>query len=190
MNQGLINQGLMNQEVVVSIEISKNTHIKYEYDNETKTLKCDRVLHTPFNYFFNYGFISNTLSLDGDALDVIVLMDDDLIPGCSIRCKIIGCLETSDDHGIDPKIIACPISSIDPTYANINNITDISQHTIGKIVYFFTHYKDLENKVVKIGKILDYVDALPIYNESVLRFSNKFPITKNNNIMNSDGYIL
>ncbi len=45
-------------EVDVSIEIPKNSHIKYEYDIESKTMKCDRILHTPFNYFFNYSFKS------------------------------------------------------------------------------------------------------------------------------------
>ena len=61
----------------VFIEIARNSHIKYEYDKEIKALICDRVLHTPFKYQFNYGFIPNTLSLDGDPLDVIVLMDDE-----------------------------------------------------------------------------------------------------------------
>ena len=174
----------------VIIEISKNSHIKYEYDSATKMLKCDRILHTPFNYFFNYGFIAKTISLDGDALDVIVLMDDELIPGCSIQCKILGCLETSDDHGDDPKIIVCPTSLIDPTYTNINTISDIPKHTIDKIVYFFTHYKDLENKSVQIGKILDRDDAIQIYKESITRFVKSTITNQSNSIINSDGYIL
>ena len=62
----------------VFIEISRNSHIKYEYDKDKKMLKCDRVLHTPFKYLFNYGFIPDTLSPDGDPLDVVVLMDDEL----------------------------------------------------------------------------------------------------------------
>ena len=48
-------------------------------------------------YPFNYGFIPNTLSEDGDPLDAVVLMDDELIPGCVIKCKILGYLETKDD---------------------------------------------------------------------------------------------
>ena len=178
-------------EVDVSIEIPKNSHIKYEYDSETKILKCDRILHTPFNYFFNYGFVVNTLSLDGDALDVIVLMDDELIPGCSIRCKILGYLETSDDHGDDPKMIVCPISKIDPTCANINNITDIPQHTCEKIVYFFNHYKDLEKKAVTVGKILGREEALCIYKESVIRYKHSITNSRSTSpIINSDGYTL
>ena len=173
----------------VIIEIPKNSHIKYEYDPISNILKCDRILHTPFNYFFNYGFVPKTLSLDGDALDVIILMDDELIPGCSIRCKILGCLETSDDHGDDPKMIVCPIGKIDPIYEDINNISDIPQHTVDKIVYFFSRYKDLEKKVVTIGKILDRDGALSIYRDSILRLVTK-SVPTGNNVLNSDGYTL
>ena len=55
----------MNQEpndtvinsVEVFIEIQKGSCIKYEYDKKKKALVCDRILHTPFAYPFNYGFI-------------------------------------------------------------------------------------------------------------------------------------
>ena len=98
--------------VEVFIEISKGSNIKYEYDKEKKTLVCDRILYTPFRYIFNYGFIPNTLSLDSDPIDAVVIMDVSLIPGCIIKCKIIGCLETSDAEGEDPKLILCPIEKI------------------------------------------------------------------------------
>lgn len=156
--------------VDVFIEISKNSHIKYEYDKAQNILKCDRVLHTPFKYLFNYGFIPNTLSKDGDPLDVLVLMDDELIPGCMIKCKIIGCLETKDDEGEDPKMIAFPCSKVDPTYQSIHDITDMYPHTIEKIKFFFSHYKDLENKNVQIGNLLDKKNAIKVYNQSVEYF--------------------
>ena len=148
--------------VDVFIEIAKGSHIKYEYDKKRNCLVCDRVLHTPFEYEFNYGFIPETLSSDGDALDAVVLMDK-LIPGCYINCKILGYLETEDDHGIDPKIILCPSSKIDPTYNSIKDIYDISKHTMDKIIYFFQHYKDLENKKVKVGKVYNKLEAFQIY---------------------------
>jgi inorganic pyrophosphatase len=156
--------------IQVFIEIAKNSSIKYEYDKKLNALICDRVLHTPFKYLFNYGFIPNTLSKDGDPLDVIVLMDDELIPGCLINCKIIGCLETSDDEGEDPKIIAFPCSKVDPTYKSINDINEIYSHTLEKIKFFFTHYKDLENKKVIIGNFLNKNKAIEIYKESLQNF--------------------
>ena len=153
--------------IEVFIEIAKNSHIKYEYDKELKALICDRVLHTPFKYDFNYGFIPNTLSQDGDPLDVVVLMDDELIPGCYIKCKFLGLLETKDDAGIDPKIIMCPSKKVDPKYDAFLGIYDIPSSIRERIQYFFTHYKDLENKKVEIGNWLDKSDAIQIYITSV-----------------------
>ena len=114
------------EEVNVIIEIAKGGHIKYEYDKERNMLVCDRILHTPMKYPFNYGFIPNTLSEDGDPLDVVVLMDDELIPGCMIRCKILGYLDTKDDAGNDPKIIVCPIQKVDPLWKNIDDLLSIN----------------------------------------------------------------
>lgn len=172
-------------EVEVVIEIAKGGHIKYEYDKKINMLVCDRVLHTPMKYPFNYGFIPNTLSEDGDALDAVVLMDDSLVPGCVIKCKILGYLETSDDEGNDPKIIVCPIGKIDPMWNDVNdlaeilnkhqeqtvscennknkNMTKINNPMLNQIKYFFQHYKDLENKNVVVGDFYDKSHGIKIY---------------------------
>jgi inorganic pyrophosphatase len=157
----------------VFIEISKNSHIKYEYNKEIKALICDRVLHTPFKYQFNYGFIPNTLSEDNDPIDVVVVMEDELIPGCYINCKLLGFLETKDDSGVDPKLIMCPSKKVDPTYSLYRNIYDINSSSREKIKYFFSHYKDLENKKVEIGNFKNKLEAINVYNESVERFNKK-----------------
>lgn len=154
--------------VNVLIEISKNSHIKYEYDHRQGRLVCDRVLHAPFKYPFNYGFVPYTLSEDGDPLDVVVLMDDELIPGSSISCRIIGCLETSDEKGNDPKLIVVPSDKVDPSYKEIIDVSDLSKHTMKKVIYFFSHYKELENKKVNIGKVLNHEEAYKVYKESCI----------------------
>lgn len=109
-------------EIDVVIEIAKGSHIKYEYDKERNMIVCDRILHTPMKYPFNYGFIPNTLSEDGDPLDVVVLMEDELIPGCMVKCKILGYLDTKDDAGNDPKLIVCPVGKIDPIWSDIDDL--------------------------------------------------------------------
>jgi inorganic pyrophosphatase len=155
-------------EVDVFIEIAKNSHIKYEYDPNLKALVCDRILHTPLKYEFNYGFIPNTLSLDGDPLDVVVIMDDELVPGCYVKCKFLGVLDTQDEQGIDPKIIMCPCTKVDPKYNSFQSINDLPTSTREKIHYFFLHYKDLENKKVKIGNWNDKDEAINIYLTSMI----------------------
>jgi inorganic pyrophosphatase len=159
-------------DVTVFVEIAKGSNIKYEYDEEKKALVCDRILHTPFRYIFNYGFIPETLSPDNDPIDAVIITDHILVPGCYIRCKIIGCLETSDCEGIDPKLILCPIKKIDPTYDNINDLNDLSPFTLEQIKYFFSHYKDLENKVVNIGNFVERDIAIKIYLDSIENYKN------------------
>jgi inorganic pyrophosphatase len=152
-------------DVEVFIEIPRNSRIKYEYDKKRNALVCDRVLHTPLAYNFNYGFIENTLSGDGDAIDVALLMDDELAPGTFINCRIIGVLLTSDDSGDDPKLIACPSYKVDPTYT-YTDISQVSSHTTDKLKYFFSHYKDLEKKTVTVGEFQGKDSAIQILEHS------------------------
>lgn len=153
--------------VEVFVEISKGSNIKYEFDKKKNSLICDRILYTPFRYIFNYGFIPNTLSLDSDPIDAVIIMDESLVPGCLIKCKIIGCLETSDSEGDDPKLILCPIDKIDPRAKDINDLENLPSMLMEQIKYFFTHYKDLENKLVDIGNFVSKDKAIEIYLQSV-----------------------
>ena len=169
----------------VFIEISKGSHIKYEYDPKMGALVCDRILHTPFKYPFNYGFVPETLSEDGDPLDVVLLMDNEVVPGCNIMCKILGYLDTEDDDGYDPKLIVCPVDKVCPISKGINNIIDIDPFTLKKFKYFFEHYKDLENKKVKVGNFYNMSCAEAVYNRSIERFlDTKKDTTQKNLITN------
>ncbi len=102
-------------------------------------------------------------------------MDDELIPGCSISCQILGYLEKEDDAGNDTKLILCPITKIDPSFTTMNYscILDgnINYHTLEKIKYFFQHYKDLENKKVKVGDFKSKNKAIQIYRQSIERYN-------------------
>ena len=146
--------------VSVQIEIPLGHNVKYEIDHETKQLKCDRFLHGPHIYPFNYGYIINTLSLDGDPLDAVVICNRSLLPTCFIDCKIIGALLTDDEKGQDEKILLVPSEKVDPYNKNINNYTDLDNHTLDEIKYFFEHYKDMEkDKFINVDVFVDNVEA-------------------------------
>ena len=154
----------MNNIVSVQIEIGKGQNVKYEIDHETHYIKCDRFLHGPFTYPFNYGYIINTLGGDGDPLDAVVICKPSLHPTCFIKCKIIGALITSDEKGMDEKILLVPDDSVDPTSKDINEYTDIDDHTIKEIKYFFEHYKDMEpGKYIKVDKFISSNEAYNVY---------------------------
>ncbi|RYG40672.1 inorganic pyrophosphatase, partial [bacterium] len=67
------------------IEIPRGSTNKYEVDPETGIIKLDRVLYSPLFYPFDYGYIPQTLYVDGDPLDVLVLLSHPTFPGCLIE---------------------------------------------------------------------------------------------------------
>ena len=149
------------------IEIPKNSYIKYEM--EEGLLCVDRILTTPMPFPFNYGYIPKTLGEDGDPLDVVLISDFSLVPGCKVKIKIIGVLDMEDEKGVDEKIIATIFS--DRRYKNINDINQLDIQTLNDIKYFFTHYKDNEeNKFSTVKEFHNKEKAIDILNRSVSNY--------------------
>jgi len=159
------------QTVRVQIEISQGSNVKYEIDHKTNELVCDRFLHGPFAYPFNYGYICGTLGGDGDPLDAVVICNRSLVPSCYIKCKIIGALVTVDEKGRDEKFILVPDDKIDPYNKTIMSFKDLDTHTLDEIKYFFTHYKDLETgKFIQVNDFIGELDAWKIYLQGIQEY--------------------
>ena len=150
----------------VIIEVSKNSNIKYEYDKVNKCLILDRILHNTNFFPYNYGFIPNTLSPDGDPVDIIVLCEYSLTPGIMCDVKIIGGINTEDEAGQDDKIIAVLSNKTDSTSKDIENISDIGENILKNIRYFLEHYKDNENnKFINVKEFYNKSRAINIINQ-------------------------
>ncbi|MDT9587421.1 MAG: inorganic diphosphatase [Candidatus Arsenophonus melophagi] len=138
--------------IYVIIEIPANSNpIKYECDKRSGAIFVDRFIPTAMFYPCNYGYINNTLSLDGDPLDVLVPTPYPLQPGVVISCRPIGILKMIDESGEDAKLIAVPHSKLTKEYDHIKDINDLPVLLRTQIKHFFEHYKDLEHgKWVKV----------------------------------------
>jgi len=159
------------QIVNTVIEIPKDTHNKYEYDENLDVIKLDRVLHSPMHYPVDYGFIPDTRSLDGDHLDVMVITNSPVFTGCLLEVRPIGVLLMSDEHGVDEKILAVPLKN--PNYDHIKKLSDVSPHFLMELTHFFTEYKTLENKGVKVQGWKTKSDAFKIIKESAKRYQQE-----------------
>lgn len=157
-------------QIKVFIEIPENSRVKYEKDEETGMLMADRILFTPMNFPFNYGYVIGSRGQDGDPTDIVLLASEQLAPGIGIKAQLIGMLEMEDEEGIDTKLIAVPIKKVDPLFGTWTDVTDIPEHSKAKIKHFFDHYKDLEpGKFVKTGKFLPASDAAKVLSEDLKR---------------------
>jgi inorganic pyrophosphatase len=159
--------------VVVEIPLG-GTPVKYELDKASGALKVDRFLHTAMFYPGNYGFIPQTLSLDGDPCDVLVVTQVQVVPGAIIRCRPVGALVMEDEAGGDEKIIAVPVDALAPFYSNVRSYRDLPKIMCEQIAHFFQHYKDLEKgKWVSIVKWVDVKGAEKLVLDAIARAAKK-----------------
>lgn len=102
------------------------------------TACCSRRSLTPTDY----GYFEDTLGLDGDPVDALVLLEYPVFPGVGVKVRPVGVLNMSDEAGSDAKVVVVPFK--DPRWAHIQDITDVPEQTRKEIEHFFARYKDLE----------------------------------------------
>ncbi len=140
------------EDIHVIIEVPQHADpVKYELDKASGAFFVDRFMHTAMHYPCNYGFVPNTLSEDGDPVDVLVVSKFALMPGCVVPCRPVGMLAMEDEKGLDAKVLAVPGSDVKPFYDNVRGPEDMPAFLLDQIRHFFEHYKDLEpGKWVKV----------------------------------------
>ena len=155
MNLSKVSVGENPNKVNVIIEIPYGSNIKYEVDKESGLVVVDRVM-------------PNTLADDGDPVDVLVLNAYPLQAGSMIASRLIGVLIMEDESGMDEKLIAVPVSKIDPSFDKVQSLADLPQITLDRIKNFFETYKTLEpNKWVKVKDFKDKNIAQEILDKSI-----------------------
>ena len=140
-------------DIYVIIENPKDTpNIKYEVDKDSGCVFVDRFAPMPMVFPAHYGYVNQTLGGDGDPIDVFVVSDIPVIPGCVIRARPVAVLRTEDESGDDPKVVCVPHQKLDKRYDNIKDVEDLCPQLKGRLEQFYKHYKNLEpNKWVKVN---------------------------------------
>ena len=154
------------------IEIPQGSRTKYEIDKETGLLKLDRVIYSSFHYPVNYGFIPQTLGLDKDPLDILVLCSQPIQSLCLVQATVIGNMQMIDTGEKDDKIIA--VATKDPSVNHIKSIDVIPRHFISELRNYFEQYKVLENKQVQIEEFQNKETAYQVINEAIALYKQKF----------------
>lgn len=130
------------------VEISQGTHHKYEYDEKRGVFALNRILFPAMSYPGNYGFIPQTISDDGDPVDILIVNSGVILRGTVVECYPIGSLHMVDDGKLDIKVVCMP--TFHHLKSKHSSLMNFDSYFIDQIHHFFQHYKDLENKKVEI----------------------------------------
>ncbi len=154
------------------IEIPKGSKVKYEVDKESGLIRVDRVLYSSVIYPANYGFIPQTLGEDHDPLDVLVLMQEPVVPLSILRARPIGMMKMLDHGEGDDKIICVHID--DPEYRGYTHISQLQSHRLQELRRFFEDYKKNENKEVIVQEFLGAEEAQETVRTSMRFYQEHF----------------
>ena len=154
--------------VTAVIEVPQDGTNKYEYDANLNVFVLDRFLHSPVHFPGDYGFIPQTTAQDGDPLDILVLGDTPVFPGCVYNARPIGLFVMLDQGVCDEKILAC--STANPRFREVETYTQVQNHILLEVEHFFAVYKDLEGKQTKVIGWKDREEAFAVIRSSHERF--------------------
>ena len=90
------------------IEIPKGSRNKYEWDEKLQGIKLNRFLFSSVVYPTDYGFVTDTIGEQGEALDALVCVNAATFPGCLIEVRAVGVLRMDDEEGRSDKLVCVP----------------------------------------------------------------------------------
>jgi inorganic pyrophosphatase len=138
----------------VIIETPRNSRNKYKFNEKTGHMKLSKVMPEGMMFPYDFGFIPGTQADDGDPLDVLVLSDEPMFPGCEVECRLVGVIEAEQKEKGEKKrndrIVAVAAGSV--LYGGVNELSDLEPAVLKQIEEFFTNYqkvRDIEFKVLE-----------------------------------------
>jgi inorganic pyrophosphatase len=139
------------QSLNVIVETPKGSRVKYSYQPKTGLFILSKALPAGMMFPFNFGFIPNTLGGDGDPLDILILNEEPLFPGCLLKVRpiaVIQASQTEDGRMVrNDRIIGEALGKeTPPEWEGL----ELTRRVLLQIEFFFTAYNKLYGKKFKV----------------------------------------
>lgn len=137
------------------IEAPRGSRNKYKYDPESGQMRLDKVLPPGMSFPLDFGFIPSTKGEDGDPLDVLVIMDEPVFPGCVVTAKLVGVIEAEQTENgktlRNDRLVAVLDTPRNP--AAVRSLSEMGRERLDGIERFFIAYNEAEGRTFKpIGR--------------------------------------
>ena len=135
----------------VVVETPRGSRAKYGYDPTGDCFVLKTVMPCGMSFPYDFGFIPSTRGDDGDPLDVLVLMDFAVVPGCVLTARLIGVIEAEQrekgEATRNDRLIA--VATHARTHEDVRSLKDLRPHLLEEITAFFIDYNRLHDKEFK-----------------------------------------
>lgn len=136
----------------VIIETPRGSQNKFAYDEKLKTFRLHKTLPMGTVFPFDFGFIPKTKGADGDPLDILVIMEEPVYPGCLVPTRLLGILEARQKEKDGKKMRndrLVGVSECSVLYKGIKRLGDLNKSMVKEIENFFIDYNKHEGKKFK-----------------------------------------
>jgi inorganic pyrophosphatase len=136
----------------VVVETPRGSRNKYKFDPPAKRFLLRSVLPAGTAFPYDFGFIPNTEGADGDPLDVLVLMDEPVFPGCLVEVRLIGVFEAQQTENgkteRNDRLVGVAVEA--HNFRGLKKLADVEKNLRDELEQFFTTYGKLRGKEVRI----------------------------------------
>ena len=136
----------------VVIDTPKGSRNKFAWDEELELFELGGVLPAGAVFPYDFGFIPNTRGEDGDAIDVLVLMDEPAFSGCLVVSRLLGVIEaeqTEPDGRVERNDRLIAVSAKSRTHGHLKSLDQINEELVDEIEHFFVSYNAAKGKKFK-----------------------------------------
>nr|WP_236657615.1 inorganic diphosphatase [Acidisarcina polymorpha] len=155
-------------DVQVIVETPRGCRNKFAFDPEQKIFSLKKVLPAGMAFPYDFGFLPKTLAGDGDAIDVLLLMDEPAFTGCLVPARLIGVIEGEQIDGKEKirndRLVA--VAEMSHEYAHLRKLSQLPKRLLKELEEFFVNYHRLEGKEYRLLGCRGTSVAMNLINEA------------------------
>lgn len=136
------------KRINVVIDTPKGSRNKYKYDEALGLFRLSRILPAGMQFPYDFGSVPRTCADDGDALDVLVLMDTPTFAGCLVEVHLVGVLRARQKEKRrtirNDRLIAVVETPVNRP--NMHGIDEVGDDRLSEIEHFFVAYNHAQGR--------------------------------------------
>lgn len=135
-------------ELNAIIDTPRGSRNKYKWSREHECYKLGGVLPVGSSFPFDFGGLPGTEADDGDALDILVLMDEPAFVGCLVPTRLLGVIKAEQEGERNDRLLGVAANS--RNHREVQSLDDLPETLLQEIEHFFASYNEAKGKKFKV----------------------------------------